>query len=139
LILLISFSRLKPPIIFSVSLIGTSISFFSALFVCIALFSVVFVPAVCVSAVLVLAPYGSTLFILVFCVSVSFGAGSYTSPLGRIFFGWVVIMFLVLDLRLYLFWSSTIIVSTIPWQAGSSVLFVLLSSLDRCSLFKDLS
>jgi hypothetical protein len=49
LILLSSFSKLKPPIVFSISLVGTFASIFSSFLVCVVLLSTGFVRETCLS------------------------------------------------------------------------------------------
>jgi hypothetical protein len=88
---------MNPPLPLSISLVETPDSFFYNLLVCADLSPVSLSTSVCVSVVLVSFVWVSTYFtlgssefsplIFLLDVSVSFGVGSYTSPLGRTFLG----------------------------------------------------
>jgi hypothetical protein len=93
LILLSSFSKLKPRIVFLVSLVGTYVSLFSGILVCVSLVSNGFVCTACVSV-------GGLVTI-----------ASFVLFHGNFFFGGTFVEFFSLGFKSYFCWSSTIIES----------------------------
>jgi hypothetical protein len=83
LILFSSFSKLKPPVVFSISLVVACASLFYVFLVCVALVSTVLVRAACVST------------------SGLVTTASFALFLDKIFFGGTLVVFVSLGLKLY--------------------------------------